>query len=195
MRKDGTLTMSHSKHYETVRGIYVRTGNKDAIYGAYKKNMITADEYKTITGDIAYDKTLEGAKEAKIVESKLLLDTYFAEHPLVSKCHGGVEKTYSITEYKQNMFNRKFSAHTALVAASIPDQMTWNASGEECENWTDAECIQFIAEMNAVITPLVSAQQKLEKQINACESVEDVEAIVIDYSKIQMPLPEQPVTE
>ena len=101
---------------------------------------------------------------------------------MVSSCHGNTEKIYTVTSEKQSLFTSKYTAHITLLQAGIANDMTWNASGEPCEVWTDEECIQFIAEMNIYVTALVSYQQHIEVEINLCESVEELNSIVIDYS-------------
>lgn len=170
--------------YEAIRQLYTRTGNETAVLNAFKKNLIDAEDYEKILGKMPPEKTLEEVKAAKVAESKQALSDYLDANPLKSKCHGNVLATYTVTEEKQNMFSRKFSAHMALEQAGVADVMTWNAAGQPCEEWTDAECIQFIAETNAYVTPLVSYQQHLEMDILACESAEAVNAIEIDYGSL-----------
>lgn len=125
--------------------------------------------------------TLQDLQEWRIKESKTALAIYLEENPLISSCHGGVEGTYSITEEKRNMFTSKFTAHLALEQAGIADTMTWNETGKECEEWTDAECLAFISEWNTISTALVKYQQELEIAIKACEDKDSVQTISIDY--------------
>lgn len=125
---------------------------------------------------------LDTIKHNKILESKSLLAKWLEDNPMKSSCHRGTEKFYTITSEKQSMFTSKYTAHISLLTAGVPNDMTWNAAGEPCEVWTDEECLQFIAEMNAYITPVVSKQQHLEVLIGSCQSVEEVNAIEIDYS-------------
>lgn len=142
-------------------------------------------EYTKNGGDFSefYD-DLESIKNYKINQSKLLLAEWLEANPMKSSCHGGVPKYYTVTAEKQYMFTSKYTAHVSLQQASVPDVMSWNASGEPCEVWTDEECIQFISEMNNYITPLVTAQQHFEVSINACNSIEEVNQITIDYSNV-----------
>ncbi|MCM1221854.1 MAG: hypothetical protein NC548_46020 [Lachnospiraceae bacterium] len=126
---------------------------------------------------------LDSIKKNKILESKALLAQWLEDNPMKSSCHGGVERTYTVTSEKQAMFTSKYTAHVSLMAAGIPNEMTWNAAGEPCEVWTDPECLAFIAEMNAYVTAVVSKQQHLEVMIGNCQSVEELNAIKIDYSE------------
>ena len=68
-----------------------------------------------------------------------------------------------------------------LIQAGIPDVLTWNCTGGVCEEFTNEEIIQLIYEMNAYITPLVSKQQHLEKDIVSCETKEELLEINIEF--------------
>ena len=70
--------------------------------------------------------------------------------------------------------------------------LTWNETGKACEVWKEEEFLQLVLEIKAYVYPLVSYQQTTEETINACSSIEEVEAIVIDYSTIAFPeVPEE----
>ena len=73
------------------------------------------------------------------------------------------------------------------VQSGIQDQMTWNISGQECVPWTDEEALMFVINMDAYITPLVHAQQTYELAIKAATTKEELDAIKIDYSKVDAP--------
>ena len=113
--------------------------------------------------------------------SKVNLADYLENNPLYSNCHGGEYKYYSVTEEKQNMFTSKYMAHQLLVAAGLPDVMTWNYTGGACEPWTAEECIQFIAEVNAYVVPLVAKQQHMEIDILAAKTLEELNEINIEF--------------
>lgn len=168
--------------FDVFRDLYVRTGNRAAVQLACSRGMISEEDCAKILGS---DVNLVVIKQERLVkQSRDLLAKFLEEHPLRSSCHGNTPAYYNVTEEKQNMFSRKFAAHSALVAAGINDVMTWNATGQPCEDWTDAECVQFIAEMNAYVTPLVKYQQHLEVAINACETSEALDEIEINYASL-----------
>lgn len=131
-----------------------------------------------------YELSLDELKADKIKLSNELLAAYIEQHPLITDCHGNKIGVYTITEEKRNMFTSKYTAHIALQTAGINDIMTWNETGQPCEPWTDEECIQFIAEWNAVSTPLVSYQQETELEIKAADTKKKLDAIKLDYSKV-----------
>ena len=125
--------------------------------------------------------TLEEIKNKFILKSKENLSTYLENNPLYSNCHGGEYCYYTVTFEKQVQLTQKFTAHMTLIQAGIPDVLTWICTGGVCEEFTDEEIIQLIYEMNAYITPLVSKQQHLEKDIVSCETKEELLEINIEF--------------
>ena len=62
--------------------------------------------------------------------------------------------------------------------------LTWNETGKSCEIWTEEEFLQLIVEIKQYVYPLVSHQQKLEEEIVAATSIQELESIVIDYEAV-----------
>lgn len=143
----------------------------------------------TINVSYTVEKTmsLDTYKEMRIGETKSALAQYLEDNPLYSNCHNNTYAYYTCTQEKQSQFTSKYTGHIMLEQAGIQDTMTWNEQGKECEVWTNEECIKFIAELNAYVTSLVSKQQKLEVQIMACTTFEEVTAIDISYTPIVVP--------
>lgn len=128
-----------------------------------------------------YVPTLEEVKTGRIMESKMLLADYLEKNPLVSTCHGEKEGIYSVTEEKQTLMMSQYMTYTIEKQIAGSATLTWNETGKSCEVWTEEEFLQLIMEIKAYVYPLVSAQQTLEEQINACTTVEEVNSIIIDY--------------
>lgn len=125
-------------------------------------------------------KTLVELKRMFIEKSKQNLAKYLEDNPLRSSCHGGKEQIYTVTLEKQNMFTSKYLAHTILVQCGSTERMMWNAQGKPCEEWLDYECLQFISEMNAYVTPLVSCQQHIEVEITEASSITELKTISLE---------------
>ena len=64
--------------------------------------------------------------------------------------------------------------------------LTWNASGCECEVWTEEEYITLVLLIAEYVKPLVALQQSYEVQINACKTQEELDKIVIVYNVYEM---------
>lgn len=131
----------------------------------------------------AMSAALNSIKEDHIEKSKILLTQYLAEHPLKSSAHGGKEGTYTVTQEKQTLMMSQYMTYQIEKALNPEAKLTWNESGEECEEWTEAEFLQLILEVKQYVYPLVSYQQSMEKAIRACTTAEELDAIVIDYSQ------------
>ena len=147
------------------------------------------DGNKTFTAVFEYVPTEEELKaafnvkkEEKINESKVVLADYLERHPLVSNCHGGKEATYTVTTEKQTLMASNYLTYTIAKESGIENPMlTWNAAGEECEAWTEAEYVTLVLQIAEYVKPLVALQQSYEVQINACETQEELDTIVIVY--------------
>lgn len=125
--------------------------------------------------------TLEEYKEYKIKQSKDILEQYIADHPLKSSAHGGVEATYTITAEKQNWMVQQLLTYQLEKISNTDAVLTWNESGEVCEEWTEEEFLQLLLEVKAFIYPLRAYQQTIEKQIMNCTNTAEIAAIVFDY--------------
>lgn len=129
------------------------------------------------------EEALNQIKAAKISESKKELERFMKETTITSNCHKGVEGQYSITSEKQQHLANMILTATMAVQAGIPYQPSWNESGKSCTyDWTVEELQQLAFEIESVVRPLVSSQQKLESKIKECKSEEEVNSIEISYS-------------
>ena len=120
-------------------------------------------------------------KRQRIAYSKKLLAQFLAEHPLVSTAHGGVEGTYAVTEEKQQLMALNYTTYQIQKASGIDTVLTWNETGMACEEWSEADFVQLILEVQAYVKPLVSAQQYIEMLIQGAKTTAEVMAIEIAY--------------
>lgn len=142
---------------------------------------VTPPPYVPTEEEIA--EQLQYAKDDKILQSKYMLSEYLDANPLVSKCHNGIEGKYNVNSEKQSLMANNYLTYTIAKQFDPSAKLTWNETGKECEEWTEQEYLQLLLEASAYVKPLVSKQQKYEVEINACTTIEEVEAIEIDYSK------------
>ena len=122
-------------------------------------------------------------KKQKVSESKEMLEDYLLNNPIKSSCHGNKEALYSITEEKQSLMVRALLIYQSKVEAGIDAELRWNSTGNECEVWTIDEFKQLMLEIDAVVSPLVSAQQKYEKDVMECTTKDDVDNIELEFGK------------
>lgn len=143
-------------------------------------------EYNRVRVTTAEDEAviLAQMKQDKIAESKTELAVYLAEHPMQSYCHGGIIGNYNVTTEKQSLMMSQYMTYQIEKAINLDAKLTWNETGEACEEWTEEEFLQLIMEVKRYVYPIVSHQQTLEKQIVACTTAEELEAIMIDYGSL-----------
>lgn len=137
------------------------------------------DDYVEFTNNTT--SKLEVDKESKINESKALLALYLESHPLISNCHGGIEAEYTVTSEKQALMSSNYLTYTIAKTSGLDAKLTWNASGCECEEWTEEEYATLVLQISEYVKPLVSLQQSYEVAINNCTSQEELDAIEIVY--------------
>lgn len=123
-------------------------------------------------------------KRDKVYLSKSMLESFLAGHPLTSTAHKGTEGIYSVTGEKQTLMMSQYMTYQIEKAVNPNAKLTWNETGRSCEEWTEEEFMQLILEIKAYVYPLVSYQQALEEEINACLTQQELDTIVIDYTLV-----------
>lgn len=120
----------------------------------------------------------DNAKKIKVELSKTLLDSYLTEHHLLFT----EGKYYSVTREKQNLLNNAISVYQMKIqyGESNPT-IKWNATGEQCTEWTINNITALALSIAAYVEPLVAKQQAYEIQINSCTIKEELESMVINY--------------
>ena len=171
-------------------GLLELTPGQEAIYRQYNGFIIiTSTDPVEIEPDINAweawkatlpDPTLE-VKSRKIAQSKADLADYLLSHPL--QWTDG--EYYAITAEKQAQLTSKIMAATLATQTSTPYTLTWNSTGEVCKEWTLADLSALAFAIDARVTSLVTYQQQKEVEIRNCETVEAVNAVVVDYDTVQ----------
>ena len=116
-------------------------------------------------------------KESKITESKTKLAEWLAANPILYSDG----KYYSVTEEKQALLNGNLASYERATKAGIEYPLKWNSTGAECESWDYNDLLVLSLSIAAYVAPKVAKQQTIEIAIKGCESVEEIESIVIDY--------------
>lgn len=120
------------------------------------------------------------AVKLKITESKTTLAEYLASHPL--QWTDG--KYYSVTSEKQALLTSNLSLYQISTSAGQPFKLTWNSTGDECVEWTYEELAALALAIGTYVKPFVSRQQELELAIKACATMEELDAIEINYDPV-----------
>ena len=126
---------------------------------------------------------LAARKEERIAESKAKLADYLLAHPL--QWTDG--RYYAITAEKQQQLTSKIMSATLAAQTSTPYALTWNATGEECQAWTLENLTALAFAIDKRVTSLVSYQQTQEVAMRDAPTLEELEAIPVDYDSVPLP--------
>ena len=122
---------------------------------------------------------IEAHKTKRIQESKILLAKWLNDNPILYTDG----KYYSVTEEKQALLNGNLASYERAKSMGVVYDLKWNATEQPCETWSYTDLLTLSLNIAAYVAPKVSKQQLLEVQIRNCETIEDINAIVIDYDE------------
>ena len=123
---------------------------------------------------------LTEAAKVKVTESKTTLAEYLASHPL--QWTDG--KYYSVTSEKQALLTSNLALYQISASAGQSFKLTWNSTGDECVEWTYEKLAALALAIGTYVKPFVSRQQELEIAIKACTTMEELNAIEINYDPV-----------
>lgn len=126
------------------------------------------------------DSLVKESAQFKIAESKTALSEYLASHPL--QWTDG--KYYSVTSDKQSLLTSNLSLYQLAVSNGQPFKLTWNSTGDECVEWVYEELAALALAIGTYVKPFVARQQELELDIKACTTMEELDAIEINYDPV-----------
>lgn len=124
---------------------------------------------------------LAAAKVERISQSKTDLAAYLAAHPL--QWTDG--EYYAITAEKQQQLTSKIMSATMAQTMSADYHLTWNSTGEVCKEWTLADLTALAFAIDARVTALVTYQQTQEVAMRSASTMEELDAVEVDYDSVQ----------
>ena len=122
---------------------------------------------------------IEAHKTKRIQESKILLAKWLNDNPILYTDG----KYYSVTEEKQALLNGNLASYERAKSMGIAYDLKWNATEQPCETWSYTDLLTLSLNIAAYVAPKVSRQQLLEVQIRNCETMDEIDAVVIDYDE------------
>lgn len=126
---------------------------------------------------IITEEEINECKNRRIAESKIKLAEWLATHPM--QFTDG--KYYSVTEEKQALLNGNLASYERATKAGVEYPLKWNATGSECELWNYNDLLMLSLSIAAYVAPKVAIQQSTEIAIKECDTIEEIENIIIDY--------------
>lgn len=154
----GLIDDSGSYNYKYVDGVVVER---------------TAEEKRTESLPLL----IEQKKTALITESKEKLARWLADNPLLFTDG----KYYSVTEEKQTLLNSNLASYERAVRSGLEYPLKWNSTGEQCVEWLYQDLLMLSLSIAAYVAPKVAIQQAAELRIKECTTLEECEAVAIDY--------------
>lgn len=169
-----------SDKYHHAQGHYLPKGLVD-INGSYNYRYVDSELIERAEEEKKAEREallLPQRKARLITDSKKKLAQWLADNPI--QFTDG--KFYSVTEEKQTLLNSNLASYERALNACVDYPLKWNATGETCVDWTYSELLTLSLAIAGYVAPKVAMQQAVEMQIKACTTLEECEAITIDYN-------------
>ena len=120
--------------------------------------------------------------QIKIINtSKEFLSNYLQNNPIKWTNN----KFYSITLEKQQLLQIQLNLYTQAKTNNLEYKLMWNATGEETEEWQYEDLLNLSLTINNFVQPLVQYQQRKEIEIKNCQTIDELNQIIINYSTLE----------
>lgn len=124
---------------------------------------------------------LDSIKSELIKLSKSKLKEYLEENPLFSKVKYSNGRYYTVDTEHQSRIASQLLLYQANTSLGLDYQLTWNDTGNICEEWTFEELFTLSNEINNYVKPLIKKQQEIEVAIKNATTKEELNNIKIKY--------------
>lgn len=159
----------------------------------YLNKKDSVDNYEQIV-DVNYvfeeheDKVIDNnnlakAKSELIKLSKFNLSEYLENNPLFSTVKYEDGRKYNVTSDKQNLLASNIITYQFAQQQGLDYHLEWNDTGEISEPWSIEELIQLSIEIKNYVSPIVQQQQRMEKAIKGCKTIEELQQIDMSFKK------------
>lgn len=129
------------------------------------------------------DNNLAKAKSELIKLSKFNLSEYLENNPLFSTVKYEDGRKYNVTLDKQNLLASNIITYQFAQQQGLEYQLEWNDTGEISEPWSIEELVQLSIEIKNYVSPIVQQQQRIEKAIKGCKTIEELQQIDMTFKK------------
>lgn len=124
---------------------------------------------------------LPQAKANRQAENKTALASWLAVHPL-TWVDGN---TYGVTEEDQSEMALNLQQYQLQVAAGREAVLEWHTQKKQCHTFTVAQYSALLLSIIDYVYPYRRYQEAVKEAIYAAKTIEEVEAVVIDYSAVE----------
>lgn len=126
---------------------------------------------------------LAKAKSELIKLSKFNLSEYLENNPLFSTVKYEDGRKYNVTLDKQNLLASNIITYQFAQQQGLDYQLEWNDTGEISEPWSIEELVQLSIEIKNYVSPIVQQQQRMEKAIKGCKTIEELQQVDMTFKK------------
>ncbi len=123
---------------------------------------------------------LPGAKAARQEENKSSLAAWLAAHPL-TWVDGNV---YGVTEEDQTEMALNLQQYQIQATAGREVALEWHTQKKQCHTFTIEQYNALLLAIIDYVYPYRRYQEAIKEQIYSAKTVEEVQAVVIDYESV-----------
>lgn len=187
--KLGILCVKPSEGYilirngRTYKSVMLGINDRAEFYEEIVDENYVFEEREEVENPLQKD-DLSRLKEELIKLSKQKLSDYLETHPLFSKAKYPEGRYYSVNNEHQLRIASQILLYQGNMTVGLDYQLTWNDTGNICEDWSFEELFTLSNEINEYIKPIIKKQQELEILIKNATSKEMLSIIKIDYDNI-----------
>lgn len=169
-----------SKHYFNMIKSLITNPNftQDKIYSilnSYKEaKILTEEEVTNLTSSIEDYYSIDTLKDKCIQTTKDNLAIYLEENPLFSTVKHKEGRYYTVTQEKQQQLTSTLLMYSGYLQAGIPYTLTWNDTGNTCEEWDYNTLFTLASQITSYVKPLVTLQQETEVDIKNAKTKEEI---------------------
>lgn len=124
---------------------------------------------------------LPQAKADRQDENKVALASWLASHPLT----WADGNTYGVTEEDQSEMALNLQQYQLQVAAGREAVLEWHTQKKQCHTFTVEQYSALLLSIIDYVYPYRRYQEAVKEAIYAAKTIEEVEAVVIDYSAVE----------
>lgn len=172
-----------TRNGKTFKSVMLGINDRAEFYEEIIDENYVFEEREEVENSLQKD-DLSRLKEELIKLSKQKLSDYLETHPLFSKAKYPEGRYYSVNSEHQLRIASQILLYQGNMTVGLDYQLTWNDTGNICEDWSFEELFTLSNEINEYIKPIIKKQQELEILIKNATSKEMLSIIKIDYDNI-----------
>lgn len=173
-----------TRNGKTFKSVMLGINDRAELYEEIVDENYVFEEKEEVVEDTPQKDELSRLKGELIKLSKQKLSDYLETHPLFSRAKYPEGRYYNVNSEHQLRIASQILLYQGNMTVGLDYQLTWNDTGNVCEDWTFQELFVLSNEMNEYVKPIIKKQQELEILINNATSKEMLSIIKIDYDNI-----------